>query len=107
GVTKTISERIHAKRRCLERYGLNLNRHEYREVVQKIRDSKCEFVGRESLRLSHWRVEWGGQVLHAVYDSKHHAIVTFLPSGAERPGLGDKAPGWHREAMEREARRTA
>jgi hypothetical protein len=95
--SKLHNERRHAKIRAAQRYGLTLNRHQYRAIVDKIRGAKAQFLGRESARLTHWAVEWEGRTLHAVYDSKRHAIVTFLPPGSEVRQVWDKAPEWFRE----------
>ena len=81
--TKTINQRFHAKRRARERFGLELNRQDLREIAGQIQNGKdARLLGQESLRLSHWMVSYQGTEMHAVYDKKRHQVVTFLPVGA-------------------------
>ncbi len=109
-MTKKHAQRQHAKRRAEERFGLHLNRDDYRDMVRLVRSGGGKFVGRESLRLSHWEITWPrgpeGVLMHAVYDSKRGTIVTVMPPS--RDGAGDKltgeAPGWFREIEERRSR---
>lgn len=101
--SKLLNQRIHAKRRAEERFGLKLNRDDYRELVLKIRGGKAEFLGRESLRLTHWAVEWSGQSMHAVYDSKRHNVVTVMYPGSTFASNGGEAPNWAKEADPRHA----
>lgn len=78
-MNKRIAQRIHAKRRASERYGLTLNRHEMRGIVTQIRRGKAKFLSRESNRLTHWIAKIHGNDTRIVYDSERHTIVTFLP----------------------------
>lgn len=78
-LTKTRAQRIHARRRALERYELDLNRHDLREVVESIQAGKATFVRRQSLRVSIWEVTVKGQACRVVYDKLRKTIVTFLP----------------------------
>lgn len=78
-VSKKTCQRIHAKRRALERHGLQLNRFDLFEMVKLIQGQKAEFVERQSLRVTVWRVPWGDRKLKVVYDKVRKNIVTVLP----------------------------
>lgn len=77
--SKLKSERIHAKRRALERFGLELNRQDLRSIVDIIQKQQARFIERQSLRVTIWEVMYSGQLMRAVYDSKRKAVVSFLP----------------------------
>ena len=66
---------LHAKQRAQERYNKRLNRHEYYGLVGKIMRGQSRCIRRVSnARTIH---EVDGMI--AVYGSKFHKIVTFLP----------------------------
>lgn len=72
----------HAKKRAEERYGLNLNKHARREIVQMIQSNKAEFVAKESNNRSLWRVSYENQSLNVVYDRLRSTMCTVLPRDA-------------------------
>lgn len=78
-LSKTRGQRIHAKSRARERYGITLNRKQLIEVVQLIQNRKGIFVERQSNRVTRWLVSYQNETLHVVYDSQRHNIATFLP----------------------------
>lgn len=69
----------HAKRRANTRYGLDLTNNDLQEIVRLIKQQKAKFIERQSLRVTHWEVEYKGETLRAVYDKRRSQIVTFLP----------------------------
>lgn len=76
---KSCAQRIHAKRRALERYGLTLNRIRYNEFVDMIKRHASVFIVDQSQRRSiHLLVVKEGRFLVA-YDSLRGNITTFLP----------------------------
>ena len=81
--SKADAEFHHACRRALERYSLCLTRSSYTALCQQIRGGHGECLGRQSNRLSVWRVSLNGQTYPVVYDKNRHLIVTFLPVGIE------------------------
>jgi hypothetical protein len=78
-VNKVRAQRVHAKRRAYERYGLTLNRLDLRGMVQQIQGGRAVFVERESLRLTRWIVVVHDLHVTVVFDAQRHAIVTCLP----------------------------
>lgn len=78
--TKSISERIHAKRRAFERYGLSLVKRDIQEICRQIEARKdASLISRQSLRVSHWEVLFRNTTLHVVYDKRRDMVITFLP----------------------------
>lgn len=69
---------IHAKRRLEERYGLNINRWQLRDMNLQIQSGKAQFIERQSNSRTVWRVQHEGRELFAVYHSGTNSIVTFL-----------------------------
>jgi hypothetical protein len=77
---KTYCQREHFKRRLWERYGLSINRHEYRDIVVAIQSNQFAFLERESNRVTIWLGIVQGVHVPIVYDSMRKTAVTALPS---------------------------
>lgn len=77
--TKRQCEAIHAKRRALERYGVEMTSADLRAIVTGIQEQKAHFVERQSHRISIFIVKYGGQLMRVVYDRLRQQIVSFLP----------------------------
>lgn len=73
-MNKKQSQRIHAKRRAKERYGVELNSKDLKSLVTKIQKGDAEFVRKISLTRSVFIVD-GRKV---VYDKLRKNIATFL-----------------------------
>lgn len=80
---KQVAQRIHAKKRAAQRYGLVLNRGQLRQIVQLIQEERGVFLERQSLRVTLWQIEWEGRLCKVVYDSQRKNVVSFLPLGAK------------------------
>lgn len=76
---KTHSQRIHAKKRAKERYGLILNRHDLRAIVDDIHGGRFVLVERQSHRISVYDMVVKGTPVRLVYDHQRQTVVTFLP----------------------------
>lgn len=84
--TKASAQYLHAKKRALERYGIELTKDRYRALCQDIRLGAGTCLGRQSLRVSVWRItvfmqEKPSVICNVVYDTSRGTIVTFLPPG--------------------------
>ena len=79
GVTKRHAERIHAKRRASQRYGITLNKYQYREISKMIMKGQEFVLSRPSLARTIYLIEYMGKQMKVVYDKKRHQVVTFLP----------------------------
>lgn len=81
---KKNAQRVHARRRMRQRFGIELGEVRRRSIVQAIQSGRARFVRRQSCRVTLWRVEVDGVEVAIVYDSKRKEIVTILPEGVKR-----------------------
>lgn len=77
--TKSQSQKIHAKKRAFERYGLMLNRADLMELVNKIHNNSATLLEKQSHRVRVFLVECKGIKVPVVYDNQRKTIVSFLP----------------------------
>lgn len=83
---KTKSQKKHAIYRAKTRLGfssLDLNR-----ITQMINNAEHNlndviFIRRQSRRISHWQVNYNGQILKVIYDKERHQIATIWPVESE------------------------
>ena len=75
-LNKTQSQRVHAKHRLLERFGMEINRHELAELVNQIKSNKSEHIETQSNRVSVHMVKFRGESLPVVYDKQRKNIVS-------------------------------
>lgn len=75
---KVKDERRHFKRRLKERYSLEANRHDIHDIIYLIQHNKCNFVLRQSNRITVWDVPFKGETVRIVYDKVRKAPVTAL-----------------------------
>lgn len=80
---KAQSERVHAKKRAEERFGVTLNRHDIRDIVYQIQNHSAIFVEKQSQRVSVFVVNLKGIQAFAVYDRVRQTIITFLDKYGE------------------------
>lgn len=78
---KQIAQRLHAKRRAFERYGIEVSGKGLRSLEADIRNGRAQFVARKTHRISIWRVGLNGAYLVA-YDKNRGRIASFLPPDA-------------------------
>lgn len=76
---KKLAQRIHAKRRAAERYGLTINRQTQRDWIQLISDEKAVMVNKPSNRVRIYLIEHEGKTIKVVFDRIRRTIVTCLP----------------------------
>jgi hypothetical protein len=81
--TKADAQRIHAERRCFERYGAHLTDVMHEALVRQIQRGDAKLLEKQSLRLSLYRVSWEGEPMRVVYDRNRKTLVTFLPLEAQ------------------------
>lgn len=75
---KEESQRIHARVRAAERFGLNLVRRDIEAIVTEIREGRAEFLGRLSNRLTVFRLRYGEVDMKVVYDSSRKTLASVL-----------------------------
>jgi len=80
-LSKTESQRIHARERFRRRKNIDFTDELHHEAVSMIRsqDSSASFVQKQSRRLSIWEIAITGIHCRVVYDCKRKNIVTVLP----------------------------
>lgn len=84
---KKQNQTIHAKKRADERFGINLNKHKRRELIQMIFKGNARHLEKISNRLSKFRVRFEDKLMDIIYDKNRKRIVTFL------------YPEWHEEKL--------
>lgn len=91
GTPRHITQRMHARKRAAERYGIDLDSSEYHWLCHKLADQEekpspdCVRLWRQTDRLTHWAIWYLGEWIPIVFDSELRTIVTFLPSSHIRP----------------------
>lgn len=80
--SKKKAQHLHAKRRFIERYGLEVNRKDLRFMINQIQNGKAKLIERQSHRVSKWRVKFADRNVYVVYDKMRKSIVTALPADA-------------------------
>ncbi|NMB91712.1 hypothetical protein GYA37_02600 [candidate division WWE3 bacterium] len=87
-LSKKQSQKIHAKKRAVERYGVSFNSKDILQLVKAIQNEKAEFVEKISNRQTKFKVFVPEELKNkcpkhsevlVIYDKKRKEIVTFLP----------------------------
>lgn len=78
-MTKAKCQQLHAIKRAASRYGINLDKDNYKELCQQIKDQKGTFIRKQSNRISIWAITFKNKEVLVAYDKLRHTIVTFLP----------------------------
>ena len=82
GQTKAATQRLHARRRFLEREGLVYSRRVERALIGAIVGGKSVCVERQSHRVSVHDVPHEERIYRVVYDRQRKTIVTVLSIAA-------------------------
>ncbi len=77
--TKKQCQRLHARRRFLERCSLCFTRDIEKSFIQAITDGRVGFVEQQSLRIYVYDVPFNYRLYRVVYDRTRNVIVTVLP----------------------------
>jgi hypothetical protein len=103
---KATYQKWHAIRRFAERCGLELTPSEYRRLCKMISHEDpvhARFLCRSSNRVKHWAVQFKGNWIPVIYDSKRKQIVTALPPDALRKSRYRDAVLHHRLSIPEQA----
>lgn len=76
--TKLKCERLHCKRRAMERFNLALNHKDMAEMVKLIQTQKAVFIRKRTNRITLWRLNYRDNEMMIVYDNKRHQIVSVF-----------------------------
>jgi hypothetical protein len=77
--SKKSCQYLHAKRRCLERYRLEITKSNYKQMVAMVQNENGTFVRSDSNQISIWIITFKGIEMKVAYDCHRHSIATFLP----------------------------
>ena len=77
---KYRSQRLHAKKRFLERCGIKLTTKDLDNLRSQIVDGNAELIRKQSNRVSVWKINFNGTEVEVVYDKNTKNIVTVLPN---------------------------
>ena len=77
--SKTKGQRIHAKKRASERYGLKINREIIKQCIQMIQNGEAKFLCKSSNTRTLFELTLEGKRVKVVYDKVRKNIATFLP----------------------------
>ena len=75
---KAICEWKHTKKRALERLGLSWNCIDRLKIHQKIREGDGVFLGKETNRVSVWKLNYQEKDFVALYDLNRSQIITVF-----------------------------
>lgn len=80
--SKKSSERSHARRRALERYGIDMGPHTRKRIISAIQNGTSRLVEKQSLRVTVHDVDLDdeGTTVRVCYDRSRKEIITFLPA---------------------------
>ncbi len=101
--SKFKSLKRHSRLRAAQRYGITLTREVLAELVNQIQTQspQAEFIERQSLRVTVWRVTLdGGRQVPVAYDTHRKTLITFLPPEYELSLPPSKEPVQTSESKE-------
>jgi len=73
----------HTRRRMYERYGVQINEEQYRQMVAKIKRQESQVCYKQSLTRVVHKLEFLGKRIIVIYDKSRKLINTALPTQAE------------------------
>jgi hypothetical protein len=82
-LSKTLSQRIHFSNRFKERYNIDINKEDARQMVGQIQNGWANMVYERTNRISIWKVHHLGVKYDVVYDSLRETLVTVLTNKGE------------------------
>lgn len=76
--SKAKTQRIHAARRCFQRYGFRLSKRQQDQIVHQIELGDAELVEHQTNRVSVFKANCEDQELYVVYDKKRKTLASVL-----------------------------
>lgn len=76
--TKTVLH-SHAKKRVKQRYGLEFNRFDFRNLIEAVQHKRAQRLFGQSISKIVYKYNYKEKDLVFIYDNVRCAIVTFLP----------------------------
>lgn len=81
--TKKAAQRVHAKKRFLERYRIDFTKEVRREFVRAIHEGRARCIETQSNRVSIFSVPYEDKWIDVAYDKVRHQIITCFPGEFE------------------------
>lgn len=75
--TKQQQQR-HAIQRFWERHGLKVTTHDLEQMREQIQSGGAEFLRKQTLRVSAYRVQVQGTEVEVLYDKHTHTVMTVV-----------------------------
>lgn len=72
-------QRIHAKRRALQRFGVVLDDAKQEQIIKRIQKGDAIFLRRDSIRVAVFAIRFEGTLLKVVYDAQRKTLASVLP----------------------------
>ena len=69
----------HAQKRFYERFNVDMSEDDIYTMSNLIREGRCEFIEKQSNRISLFYVNYNDKKYEVVYDKSRKSIVTVLP----------------------------
>lgn len=96
--SKASSQEFHAKKRALERYGLDLSNNDLFEIIKNIKSGYAEHIQKQTNRLKLYKTLVKQTDVYVVYDKSRKTVVTFLTKEmAENNYYLDEINNWAQE----------
>jgi hypothetical protein len=86
---KAVNGRAHFKRRVMERFGFEPNRHEIEAAINTIQANRAIPFGRSSANRSRHILAIRGTEMVIVYDRKRKVLVTAWPPNSPQAEQGE------------------
>jgi hypothetical protein len=80
-IKHSLAQRAHAKRRVAERLGVQLNRKDYREIVDAVRSGRVLAWRRMNHTRCFFRMRIAERDCLILYDKRLHNVVTIITEG--------------------------
>lgn len=77
--SKNLNMRTHFKSRFQQRFGQTINSSDYRRIIDMIQNNEAEFVGRQSVNKSIFRVTYKDVSFYVVYNKQRKELHTCMP----------------------------
>jgi hypothetical protein len=80
---KTKCQKIHFRKRLLQRHGISVTATQYEQMIQMIQNGQVKPTGSINNRLGQFEIEIEGKTIQIVYDRRRKTLVTALPDGTK------------------------
>ena len=89
---KKYTLRRHFKKRLLQRFGINIDKSDYKDLVRKIKKGQLKCMGRQSNRVTVFLCDISGKTLVVFYDTHRHELITAITEEQYHAGKDGTGP---------------